>query len=298
MDLLNQKQIKLLFILFTASFLLNSCGILNIYKERKVVLQKLKASNIVLAKQNDSLKAILVKKQNQPDIDSPTKDEFEASLNNRIKENKDKIDRVNEILSKKIVSDNKLQEAIILVKDVEELISYNMNTIALLEGGLNNEQLKFNTKTAFKSGRYDIAIEKRGGLYKDIKPIIDSIIFTANKLSKLTLRARVVISGYSDEQEIEVGSSLYKELTYEKPNMKSSEELNLLLSQKRANTIASFVDSIVKVRKNEFISYNRFKLELISKGNGTSKPVKYITDYMKEDSRRRIVLMSYYLLND
>lgn len=151
----------------------------------------------------------------------------------------------------------------------------------------------------FESGVYRIPPSASTYINNAYRPILDSIQRISNKYNQIPRSARLVFVGYADASPIAEGSSLYNELSrYSTTAAPPSAELNRVLSQLRANEMVRHMKIIVGNNSSKFESLPTLKISYHSYGRGEAYPNPSITDYRKNDERRRIVMCYWSILPD
>lgn len=149
----------------------------------------------------------------------------------------------------------------------------------------------------FGPGKYDIPEEKTEMANTLFVPVIDSLINFANIYSSIDQTGTLVVNGYADGMNIDNTSPLYNLLlTALKKTAAGKEELNQQLSQLRADAIAVLMEKLVTKKKDQFISWGTFNINLFENGQGETLPAKTIKDYTVDDERRRVVLIYWSVL--
>lgn len=169
-------------------------------------------------------------------------------------------------------------------------VNSSFTTLEMLQKVYNIETFKtFESAKFYKSGQYIIPPEYESNILSDLNPLIDKIIQTFEKDEKKEIKIVIAISGYSDAQSISTNSSLYKQLADSiNHNNPSQEELNLKLSELRAQSLAKLIDKAVKNRKNESQNKVLLTYDIRFYGRGTQLPDKIVSPLI-DDPRRRVV---------
>lgn len=178
--------------------------------------------------------------------------------------------------------------------------STRMLTLQMFSDGLHLAAQKlFELAAFFGAGGYKVPDEKLPAVEKLFKPLVDSLIWFSNKYKDVPRTAYITILGYADGEGISATSNLAQILVADttKPNP-TKEELNLLLSQKRADGLSEIFLNLITARKAELFGTDNLINAIVSQGRGEEYPNPKIKDYQVSDPRRRIVLCFWSVLPD
>lgn len=148
----------------------------------------------------------------------------------------------------------------------------------------------FESSRFFKSGEYEILPKDANIIINDLDPLIDKIIEVIEKDNAVNIEVIMGVYGYTDEQEIAIGGNLYKTITTMKgSNNLSQAELNKVLSELRAKSLADLVQTSVNKRKGNEANKNHIFYNINWLGRGFEKlPFKNM-EIKKVDEKRRVV---------
>jgi hypothetical protein len=148
----------------------------------------------------------------------------------------------------------------------------------------------FESSRFFKSGEYKIQPDDANIIMNDLDPLIDKIIEVIEKDKAVNIEVIMGVYGYTDEQEIGVGGDLYKTITTMKGTKNLSQlELNKVLSELRAKSLADLVQTSVDKRKGNEANKNHIFYNINWLGRGFEKlPFKNM-EVKKVDEKRRVV---------
>lgn len=151
----------------------------------------------------------------------------------------------------------------------------------------------------FGPGKYMIPPEKQEIAAVAFTPLIDSLVFFANKYDSIPSTATFVVNGFADGTGFSPESELYKTLlAYLKKESAEKEELNMVVSGFRATEISNLIESILKKKAAELKARENIQVKFYGYGQGETYPTKTITDYKADDARRRVVLIYWSVLPD
>lgn len=244
-----------------------------------------------------------------------------AEIDERFNRFKRKMDSLmNEIktVGKKIETPKDFLKDYTIIKTKVRLIDSVVNKSALSrefvfqmieEGMLRAKPNLFNLAAFFGPGGYIIPADKRQIAKQYFTPIVDSIVVFSNKYETIMRTSTVIVHGYADATSIGAGSSLYGKvaayLKEEYPEKYKNgigkpikEELNAGLSAMRAEEISRLLNTILMSKYPDFKSINKITFEFTEVGNGEKLPDPRISDYKKNDERRRIVIIFWSVLPD
>lgn len=159
----------------------------------------------------------------------------------------------------------------------------------LLESDLAEE---FELSVFFPSGVYQLDQKDLGAASAAFSPLVNRINEFINKYPDKSLSISIMTKGYADSQAIRVDSNLGKKLseltTVEDAD---SKELNRVLSELRAKEISIFIFQLLKNSNDNIVDENKYQINMKPTGMGEEFPNPNITDYTKDDRRRRIVTL-------
>jgi DNA primase large subunit len=213
-----------------------------------------------------------------------------------------RIDSVNNVInSLKAKLENKktfrkefkiIQSQVLLLDSFTKKRGVREYVFFMIDNGLDKaERTLFEMAAFFGPGGYVIPEEKYAFAHEYFSPVIDSLMKFSNKFSSVNRTASIVLNGYADATGIGVGSNLYN-LLLSRMNKTTAtkEELNITLSELRAENLRMFLNSMINERASQFTNYMTLTFENIRRGMGEQLPDPKITDYGTDDARRRIVL--------
>lgn len=237
--------------------------------------------------------------------------EISAKIDVRLISYQKRIDSIsNEIkeLNTKLETPGELKKDFTVVKAkiilIDSVVNRNAATrefiFKMIEDGMAKSTKKlFNLAAFFGPGGYIIPQEKYPLARKYFAPIIDSLMMFSNNYASLFRTASIMVSGYADAANISKGTPLYKQLvTYLKNPNPSREELNKALSALRAEEIARVLNILIKEKVSDFVTIDKVTFESLESGEGEKLPNPDISDYKKNDERRRVVLLYWSVLPD
>lgn len=177
-----------------------------------------------------------------------------------------------------------------------KLVISTMRSLETMKRLYNVDKLKkFSGAKFFKPGQYKIPPDHTLPILNDLNPLISEIQYQIENDSNTQIKIVIGVYGYSDEQNVIPGSSLYNDLLhrintdnnkYMYAGQSLNNQLNYKLSQLRSEALKEIIDSELKRRENE--SNKNLLFEVNWLGMGTALP-KGIINPQKDDERRRIV---------
>jgi hypothetical protein len=150
----------------------------------------------------------------------------------------------------------------------------------------------FNLAAFFGPGGYIIPADKYAIARQYFSPVLDSLIKFSNAYASLPRTATIIVNGYADASQISKGSKLYEVISkYLNKTSPSKAELNTGLSALRSEEISMLLTKMVKERATEFLTVDKVVFLFSENGEGEKVPNPKITDYKKNDERRRVVII-------
>ncbi len=151
----------------------------------------------------------------------------------------------------------------------------------------------FSTSKFYLTGEYEIPNEYRNNILKDLDPLLNEIIKTFDAQKGKVIRVVIAISGYSDGQGISKNSALYSKLISEISNKNpTSDELNLRLSELRAESLSKLIEQAVKEKNVNTKQDVKIDYDIRFYGRGVENPTD-VTQAQKDDPRRRVVRITW-----
>lgn len=168
----------------------------------------------------------------------------------------------------------------------------------MIKDGLSIADKKlFEMAAFFGPGTYTIPVNKMYLADSMFLPLVDSLIYFSNKYSTIKQVGTMVIDGYADGIRITPDSDLFWQLLKGlKKESATKEELNIQLSQLRAESIGTLMKQIIMNSKSSLKSWQTFSVNSFEYGQGETLPTKTIKDYTDDDDRRRVVLIYWCVL--
>lgn len=149
----------------------------------------------------------------------------------------------------------------------------------------------------FGPGKYEIPQDKADMANALFAPVIDSLINFSNSYSAIDQTGTIVVNGYADGMDINDSSELHGLLLAAlNKTSASKEQLNMQLSQLRADAISALMEKLVFAKQGQFASWDKFIINMFEYGQGETYPTKTIKDYTTDDERRRVVLLYWCVL--
>jgi hypothetical protein len=180
-------------------------------------------------------------------------------------------------------------------KYAERLTLYMM-----IQEGLNIADYHlFDLAAFFGSGKYIIPDDKTDLALASFAPIIDSVVVFSNKYDTIPKTATLIILGFADGAGFATEGPLYDTLiTLIGKTQVTKEELNLKLSELRAQELIKQLTKVFLQKASLFRDIDKTKIEYIGQGKGEAYPLPTIKNYEVDDARRRIVLCYWSVLPD
>jgi outer membrane protein OmpA-like peptidoglycan-associated protein len=152
----------------------------------------------------------------------------------------------------------------------------------------------------FSSGEYRLIAEQINKGEALFMPIIEKIYGFANrhKDAYKSLHAEIIVTGYADANPVEKGSKLYKDLKKrlleeQQITEHSDADLNLKLSEIRANAVKKFLEKLIEKQAK---SGKTLDIEVKVIGRGEEIPKGLPENILKNDRRRRVVTFYWVVL--
>jgi len=172
---------------------------------------------------------------------------------------------------------------------------------------LGNETFsKSEIKTLFQPGDFSLtASETKEGIMR-FRPIVEKMFTFADKYRNSQyqggikrLRGEIVITGYSDATPIEAGSQLYQSLVRrvvqeDKIQAPTSADLNRKLSELRAGTIRTLLQTIIQTREKG--RADAMPVKIAVSGRGEEMPSGLSANMAPNDPNRRVVTFYWVVL--
>ena len=187
------------------------------------------------------------------------------------------------------------------LQKINDQYAMRLAVYLMIKDGLSVADYKqFNLAAFFGPGKYQIPEEKAGIAAKSFEPLIDSLMFFANKYSQYPRTATVVILGFADGTGVITGGELYDSLLVKlNKSQAGKEELNKKISELRAAELVTQMTNLYLKKAPGFKETDKpLKIVYIGEGKGEALPISSIKDYTVDDERRRIVLCYWVVLPD
>lgn len=154
----------------------------------------------------------------------------------------------------------------------------------------NDLSEEFELSVFFPSGVYTLKEDELPVAKEAFMPLVNQITGFVNKYPDKTLSIRIMTKGYADAQAIKKTSKLGEKLAKlsNEENI-DSKELNRVLSELRAKEISKFILEIISEGNPNLLNDDKYQINMEPVGMGESYPDPSISDYAKDDRRRRIV---------
>jgi len=197
--------------------------------------------------------------------------------------NKEDWGRLLKTLSSSRMSSKKIGDKISFLND---LINQNM-------------VVKINQDVLFEPGKYTVAPDMAAAIGKVFEPAAIEIDRFTRKYPDFPLSLVITAKGYADATAISEGSGLYKDL---KERLKISNPepdaaaLNKELSTARAQEVSELFKKFAAGRASN--GNNLKNVLYLYEGKGDKFPDPDISDYTKDDPRRRVVLLFWSVFPD
>ncbi|MFT4093176.1 MAG: hypothetical protein QM640_06015 [Niabella sp.] len=158
---------------------------------------------------------------------------------------------------------------------------------------------KYELGAFFEPGAYRIPPTALAKVRNSFQPAIDSIIALSNEYHDVKSTIYIVFVGFADALPISCGTSLYEDLqSYLSLSNPEKAQLNLMLSNLRANELSRNIKILVQDNAHKFQNLKQFKVGYINYGRGEALPFNNINDYRDNDERRRVVVFYWSVLPD
>ncbi|MFV0604503.1 MAG: hypothetical protein ACK5NK_01560 [Niabella sp.] len=298
---------KFIFLLFILPIvLLISCGTQQRLSQVQQIVDVAQKDVASSKAQLDSVTQKVQIKLSSGEMDDSVKRDFNnalTKLNDRLKDIENKVVALEGFLKSKSNFNNRNYET--NIKGVAAAVdSFNIlkhereKVYSLITAAINIKAFNLYDMAAFfEPGVYNIPATAVPLIYKYFNPAIDSIAVFANQYDSIPLLTRLVFVGYADESPIAAGGELYNNLArFSTQPMPTSDELNRVLSMLRANEMLRNMKMVLRESAGKFTDYSTIKFNYTGYGRGIAYPNPKITDYKKDDERRRIVMFYWSVL--
>jgi outer membrane protein OmpA-like peptidoglycan-associated protein len=268
------------YLLITGSiFLFLSCGTTKLSMENEAIHR----DNI---ERKELLLKLLDKKNELGELTEQQVKRMKDSINESFNRNKIEVSKNNSFVVRGNVSQNKIRMYIITTK---EDLDFSENQV------LKDSRGEYGMKKAFSPGDYEIPFDSYEKVAIGYKDLFDRIVLEVKKYPNRTLKADIVIIGYSDAQEFSKNSPTYNRLK-EKLGVKNptNNDLNLKLSELRAESIKNVFENYFNKIEDEDIK-KRLVVDIKYFGKGEEFPNPKIK-YAENDEKRRIVVIKWILI--
>jgi hypothetical protein len=295
-----------IYIFVILMFSASSCGLQNrmFATEQTLLIAKQKAeqerNNLYAAQQT------ITEKLNNGETDSILKDNVDevlSTLNANLDTIQKRIAMLETFLKNKSnFSDSKYYIRVApYVKNLDSFSLMNQKRELIYQLVIESINTKafnlFKLGAFFEPGVYNIPLSEQPHIATMFSPVLDSITLFANKYGSVPKVVRLVFVGYADESPIMPEGTLYKQLSrFSNQSDPSREELNRVLSQLRANEMMRNMKLVIGNEINDFNEINKLRFNYFNYGRGELLPSSKITDYKKDDERRRIVMFYWSVL--
>jgi hypothetical protein len=274
------------------------------------VRQAINNSKELLKQESKQISATTEKKElslQQEKIDTTINNRINERLN-KFKRGMDSIDNEIVFLEKKLTKPKEFRKEYkgIITSKVILLENYNNQSyLRIYKMKMVNEAIEIADKKLYElaaffgPGKYIIPEDKFDIAAVAFNPLVDSLVFFANKYDSIQSTATLVVNGFADGMGYTNESETYQILlTYLKKTTASKEELNQAISELRAQEISKLIEVILQKKGTGFKAADKIKFHFYGYGQGETFPTKTITDYQTDDERRRIVLIYWIVLPD
>jgi outer membrane protein OmpA-like peptidoglycan-associated protein len=168
--------------------------------------------------------------------------------------------------------------------------------IMLLTDLINhNTVLKLDQDLLFEPGKFEVSPGVAESIGKVFDPVAKAIDSFTLKYPGFPLSLAITAKGYADATDISDNSPLYKdlgaEITFSGLTL-TRENLNQALSNLRAKSVIHLFQNYSSSRKSSG------NIIFVYKGKGEEFPDPAVTDYKKDDVRRRVVLLYWSVFPD
>ncbi len=191
-----------------------------------------------------------------------------------------------------------LKDRLTLSKNLNVTIKRNYENVKILNEILSqNTYVRYKAGAIFIQGQYTINDENWRAAYNTFVPIIDSIISFATRHPSKKFHANIAILGFSDPTAIANDGPLYDDLLKRVGKTSAtSAELNIVLSQLRAEAVAKVFDDISVLKFCRSGLFNSIVLTIYPIGRGEELPDPSLQNAPIDDERRRAVIAYWSLL--
>jgi hypothetical protein len=260
-------------------FLFYSCGTTKLSPENEAIHR----DNI---ERKELLIKLLDKKSELGELTEQQAKRMKDSINESFSRNNIEVSKNNTFIVRGNVSQNKIRMYIITTK---EDLDFSENQV------LKDSRGEYGMKKAFSPGDFEISKDKYENVSLGYSELFRKIIEEVKKYPNRTIKADIVIIGYSDAQEFSKYSSSYYNLK-EKTGSKnpSNFELNLKLSELRAESIKNVFENYFSKIEDQDVK-NRLIVDIKYLGKGEELPNPKLK-YTENDERRRVVVIKWILL--
>jgi len=149
----------------------------------------------------------------------------------------------------------------------------------------------------FGPGQYKVPELYKQQTANAFGPLLDSIVNACNKYPKEKKDIYIAIRGYADEQAIQPGTPLYKDLVAKfQLTAPDHQQLNLALSKLRADELSPVIQNLFQEQRRRIRNIHNVNPNFYQEGCGESLPNPKIKDYKMDDERRRIVVVFWNVL--
>jgi hypothetical protein len=285
----NDRNLKFYVIFFCIASLFTAC-----VSQKKIdQISVLKKENAALKVQLDGAvtnnKVLLEEKLKQKIIDSLSSSQATVYLDSIEKATGRAFDEVEKAA---------LKDRLALSKNLNVTVKRNYENVKILGEILNqNTYIRYKAGAIFIQGQYTINDENWKAAFNTFVPIIDSIIGFATRHPSKKFNASIAILGFSDPTAIASDGPLYDDLLKRVGKATAtSAELNIVLSQLRAEAVAKVFDDISILKFCKSGLFSNIALTIYPIGRGEELPDPSLQNAPIDDERRRAVIAYWSLL--
>lgn len=292
------------FLYYFLSFLsLTSCASSQYAKELTKLVSNQKTTEQKLQELSVMLNEKTLDEIQKNELNQEIATKIEGNLNKALALSKTNEQMAEEILKKltskkqKLVKQGMAESKIFLARS-GSFIDSVMIRLELINDLYSVPTMKvFQTAAFFPSGEYKIPDQYVTKLYTDFSPVLEDVVVFADKYKQVQLVAVLNTQGYADSQGFNMSSDIGQRLSemIGKQNP-SRQELNLMISQLRAEELGHFMESILKQKQEKLSNANIELIDLKWEGKGEEYPNLSIKNYKDDDERRRIVIFFWNIL--